>query len=96
MWFRTANKPHERTGEAEMTQNKRESGEGVGTVLTPSNEPRRGICVDRLRMYAVLDQGSPVFCGTLARCYEAYPTTACVGLGKRTARGLAVVEVGQG
>jgi hypothetical protein len=40
--------------------------------------------------YTVRRGTARLFTGTLAECYERYPTLACVAVGRRTGRGLVV------
>jgi len=50
---------------------------------------------DTLLAYDVFDKfGRLLFTGTLADCYEQYPTLACVEIGNQTSRGISVVVHG--
>lgn len=40
------------------------------------------------RIYRVILRHQVLMCGTLSQCYDAFPTLACVEVGKPTARGL--------
>lgn len=51
---------------------------------TPSN---------RIWRVRIIGCDDVLMCGTLAQCYEAYPTLATVPTGQRTSRGLYLEEI---
>ena len=55
----------------------------------------RELAAKRHTIYSVAQSGTILMSGTLAACYEAYPTLACVEIGKMTARGLRLAELAE-